>query len=152
MLTTRPIEILLVEDNPGDAELILDELSEKKLRNRVHLAEDGQEALDFFNKTGKFKERPTPDIVLLDLNLPKVSGHEVLSFIKNSEEFRRIPVIVLTSSEADADILKSYDLQANSYIQKPVDLDKFLTIVRAIENFWFKIVKLSSEGRDRGNA
>ena len=138
----RPIEILLVEDNPGDARLTREALSEGKVHNNLHHARDGVEAIAFLRREGAFANAPTPDIILLDLNLPKKDGREVLSDLKADPRLRRIPVVVLTTSEAEQDILRSYELHANCYITKPVDLEKFIAIVRGIEDFWLAIVTL----------
>ena len=138
----RPIEILLVDDNPGDIRLTQEALKESKVLNNIHIVEDGMEALDFLRKKGRFKNVITPDIVLLDLNLPKRNGREVLADIKADDFLKKIPVVILTMSRAEEDILKSYSLHANCYITKPVDMDQFVKIVRSIENFWFSIVRL----------
>ncbi len=138
----RPIEILLVEDNPGDVVLTREALADGKILNRLHVASDGAKALDFLHKRGEFAASPRPDLVLLDLNLPKVNGQEVLAAIKGDRQLRTIPVIVLTTSNAEADIVKSYDLHANCYIQKPVEFDAFIEVVRSLENFWLTVVKL----------
>ena len=138
----RPIEILLVEDNPGDARLTREALSEGKVHNNLHHARDGVEAVAFLRREGAFANAPTPDIILLDLNLPKKDGREVLSDLKADPRLRCIPVVVLTTSEAEQDILRSYELHANCYITKPVDLEKFIAIVRGIEDFWLAIVTL----------
>ena len=138
----RPIEILLVDDNPGDIRLTQEALKESKVLNNIHIVEDGLEALEFLRKEGRFKNVITPDIILLDLNLPKRNGREVLAEIKNDDFLKKIPVVILTISRAEEDILKSYRLHANCYITKPVDMDQFIKIVRSIENFWFSIVKL----------
>lgn len=138
----RPIEILLVDDNPGDIRLTQEALKESKVFNNLHIVEDGMEALEFLRKKGRFKNEITPDIILLDLNLPKRNGREVLTEIKNDDLLKKIPVVILTISRAEEDILKSYELHANCYITKPVDMNQFIKIVRSIENFWFSIVKL----------
>jgi CheY-like chemotaxis protein len=138
----RPIEILLVDDNPGDIRLTQEALKESKVLNNMHTVEDGMEALEFLRKEGRFKDVITPDIILLDLNLPKRNGREVLSEIKNDDVLKKIPVVILTISRAEEDILKSYALHANCYITKPVDMDQFIKIVRSIEDFWFTIVRL----------
>lgn len=138
----RPIEILLVDDNPGDIRLTQEALKESKVLNNIHIVEDGMEALEFLRKEGRFKNEITPDIILLDLNLPKRNGREVLTEIKNDELLKKIPVVILTISRAEEDILKSYELHANCYITKPVDMNQFIKIVRSIENFWFSIVRL----------
>jgi CheY-like chemotaxis protein len=142
--TGRPIEVLLVEDNPGDARLTVEALKEGKIRNNLHHAKDGVEAMAFLRREAGHENAPTPDIILLDLNLPRKDGREVLAELKEDERLRSIPVVVLTTSEAEQDILRTYQLHANCYITKPVDLDKFIGIVRAIENFWLAIVKLPS--------
>ncbi|WP_414468322.1 response regulator [Methanobacterium sp. ACI-7] len=139
------IEILLVEDNPGDIDLILEVLEQSKIRNRVFIAEDGEEAMDILHKRGKFADSPRPDLILLDLNLPRKDGREVLQEIKSDSSLRRIPVVVLTTSKAEEDILKSYDLHANSYITKPVDIDQFIKVIKIFEDFWLDIVKLPGE-------
>ncbi len=141
----KQVEILLVEDNPGDIDLTSEALEDSKINNNLHIAIDGQEALDFLYKKGKFKDSPTPDIILLDLNLPKVDGREVLENIKAHKNLRRIPVVILTSSKAEEDIIRTYDLHANCYIQKPLDFDNFLEIVRKIESFWMSIVVLPND-------
>ena len=138
----RPVEILLVDDNPGDIRLTQEALKDSKVLNNLHVAEDGLEALEFLRKKGEFKNEITPDLILLDLNLPKRNGREVLSEIKGDELLKHIPVVILTISRAEEDILKSYELHANCYITKPVDMNQFVKIVRSIESFWFSIVKL----------
>lgn len=141
----KPVVILLVEDNPGDARLTREALKEGKVLNELHVATDGVEALAFLNRDGKYANVPRPDIILLDLNLPRMDGREVLAIIKNDPNFRRIPVVILTTSKAEEDIVRTYDLHANCYITKPVDLDQFLTVVNMVENFWFTIVCLPLE-------
>lgn len=136
------IEILLVEDDPGDVRLTREALKGSKLRNNLHVVEDGEEAMEFLRKEGEFAESPRPDIILLDLNLPRKDGREVLEEIKEDSDLRRIPVVVLTTSENDEDILISYNLHANCYITKPVEMKQFVQIVKTIEGFWFTIVKL----------
>jgi chemotaxis family two-component system response regulator Rcp1 len=138
----RPIEILMVEDNPGDVRLTVEALKEGKVRNNFHTVEDGVEAMAFLRRQGRYAESPRPDLVLLDLNLPKMNGREVLAEVKEDPELRRIPVVILTVSKAEQDILKSYNLHANCYITKPVDLDQFLEVVKSIENFWLTVVML----------
>lgn len=138
----RPIEILLVEDNPGDIRLTEEALEDAKVRNNLRVARTGLEAVNYLRRKGDFGEAPRPDLILLDLNLPEKSGLDVLSEIKADENLRRIPVVVLTSSAAEEDVLKAYNLNANCYITKPVDLDQFIRVVRSIEDFWFSIVKL----------
>ncbi len=136
------VEVLLVEDNPGDARLTQEALREGKLRNRIHHARDGVEALAFLRREGEFRDAPVPDIILLDLNMPRKDGREVLAEIKADPKLRLIPVVILTTSEAENDIVKSYELHANCYITKPVDLEKFTTIVHTIEDFWLQVVTL----------
>ena len=137
-----PVEILLVEDNPGDVRLTREALREGKVYNNLHWAKDGVEALEFLRREGRHADAPRPDIILLDLNLPKKDGREVLSAIKNDERFKQIPVVVLTTSEAEEDVLRSYELHANCYITKPVDLDKFIMVVQSIDRFWLTVVTL----------
>lgn len=136
------IEILLVEDNPGDVRLMQEALKDNKLRNNLSVVSDGIEAMRFLRREGHYADAPRPDLVLLDLNLPRLDGREVLKQIKDDDALKRIPVVVLTTSKAEEDIVKSYDLHANCFITKPVDLDRFIQIVRAIEDFWFTMVKL----------
>jgi len=138
----RPVEILLVEDSPGDVRLTMEALKEGKLSNELHVVEDGIEALAFLRKEGKYTQAPHPDLILLDLNLPKKDGREVLAEIKEDPDLKRIPVVVLTTSKAEEDILRTYDLHANCYVTKPVELEQFMTIVKYIEEFWLTIVKL----------
>ena len=140
----RPIEILLVEDSPGDVRLTIEGIKESKMRNNLHVVGDGVEAMSFLRKKGKYANMPYPDLVLLDLNLPKKDGREVLAEIKSDENLKRIPVVVLTISKAEEDILRSYDFHANCYIVKPIDFDQFIKVVKSIEDFWFTIVKLPS--------
>ncbi len=144
IISPRLIDILLVEDNPGDARLTIEAMREGKLQNRLHHAKDGVEAMAFLKREGEHKNAPLPDLMLLDLNLPRKDGREVLAEVKQDPRLRLIPVVVLTTSEADQDILKSYELHANCYITKPVDLQKFIAIVQAIENFWLTVVTLPS--------
>jgi CheY-like chemotaxis protein len=143
---SRPVEILLVEDNPGDVRLTREALREGKVHNNLYIAKDGVEALAFLRREGaEFADAVRPDLILLDLNLPRKDGREVLEEIKDDPSLRHIPVVVLTSSEAEQDIVRAYDLHANCYVSKPVDLDQFITVVQSIENFWFTIVKLPTE-------
>jgi CheY-like chemotaxis protein len=137
-----PVEILLVEDNPGDYRLTQEALKEGKVYNNLYWARDGIEALDFLKRRGKHADAPRPDIILLDLNLPKKDGREVLSEIKRDEDLRAIPVVILTTSKAEEDVLRSYDLHANCYVTKPVDLDKFIVVVQSIDRFWLTIATL----------
>ncbi|MEM1293856.1 MAG: response regulator [Verrucomicrobiota bacterium] len=136
------IEILMVEDNPGDVGLTKAALEDAKIANSLHVATNGEEALAFLQREGKFAESPRPDIILLDLNLPGMHGAELLQQIKENEDFTSIPVVVLTTSTADEDILKAYELHAACYITKPVDLDQFTKVVQSLEDFWFAVVKL----------
>jgi chemotaxis family two-component system response regulator Rcp1 len=138
----RPIELLLVEDNPGDVRLTQEALREGKVRNHLNVAVDGIEALAFLRREGQYANAPQPDLILLDLNLPKKSGREVLAEIKADPALRRIPVVILTVSKAEEDVLKSYNLHANCYVTKPVDLDQFLEVVKSIEDFWLTVVVL----------
>ena len=142
MTFVDPIRILLVEDSPGDVRLTIEALKDGKVRNDLSIVGDGVEALTFLKGEGKYAESPRPDLILLDLNLPRMDGRELLAIIKQDEKLKRIPVVVLTTSEAEADVLRVYDLNANCYITKPVDLDKFITVIKAIEDFWLTIVKL----------
>jgi CheY-like chemotaxis protein len=135
------IKILLVEDNPADVVLTRENLSECKILHELHVAEDGVEALSFLRRKGPHRDAPRPDLVLLDLNLPRMDGREVLAEMKADESLRRIPVVVLTSSEAEEDVVRSYELQASAYVTKPVDLEGFGKIVRGIEGFWFAVVR-----------
>ncbi len=145
MSAIYPIEILLVEDNPADIRLTEEALREGKVRNKLHVARDGVEAMEFLRRQGRFKDAPRPDLVLLDLNLPRKDGREVLGEIKSDEALRSLPVVVLTTSSSDADILESYSLHANCYITKPVDLEQFVKVVKSIDDFWLTIVRLPSE-------
>lgn len=138
----RPVDILLVEDNAADVRLTIEALREGKVRNRLNVARDGAEALDFLHRRGVHENAPRPDLILLDLNLPKKDGREVLAEIKSTEALKQIPVVVLTTSSAEADVLKSYELHANCYITKPVDLEQFVKVVRSIDDFWLTIVHL----------
>lgn len=136
-----PIEILLVEDNPGDVRLTQEALKEAKVKNILHVANDGVEAMEFLRNEGKYKNMLRPDLILLDLNMPRKSGLEVLSEIKADDELKQIPVIILTVSKNEEDIINSYDCHANCFITKPADLDQFLNVMKSIENFWLTIVK-----------
>ena len=138
----RPVEILLVEDNPADVRLTIEVFKDSRITNHISVVMDGEEALAFLHKRGKYADEFRPDLVLLDLNLPKKDGREVLSEIKADPELKTIPIIVLTTSDADQDVWKAYDSGVNSYITKPVDLDQFIRIFRSIEDFWLTIVKL----------
>lgn len=142
----KAIHILLVEDNPGDVRLTREALDEAKVRNKISVVQDGVEALAFLYQEGEYANAPHPDLILLDLNLPRKDGREVLAEIKADEGLRRIPVVILTSSEAEKDIVKAYDLHANAYISKPVELEQFIHVVKSIEDFWVEIVKLPPDG------
>ncbi|MGA7951950.1 MAG: response regulator [Gloeobacterales cyanobacterium] len=141
----KPIEILLVEDNPGDVRLSIEVLRDAKVHNHLNAVGDGVEALSFLRKEGKYADAPHPDLILLDLNLPKKDGREVLAEIKADDHLKRIPVVVLTTSQSEEDILKAYELHANCYISKPVNLDQFIKVVQSIEAFWLTIVKLPAD-------
>jgi two-component system response regulator len=138
----RSIDILLVEDSPDDVILTREAFAESKILNELYVVEDGVEAMKFLNREEEYEQVPIPDLILLDLNLPKKSGIEVLEEIKNQEKLKKIPVVVLTTSKAEEDIIRSYDLHANCYITKPVDLDKFINIVKSLTDFWFSVVTL----------
>ena len=138
-----PIEILLVEDNPGDVRLTAEALRDARVRNRLSVAKDGVDALAFLRQEGEHGQAPRPDLILLDLNLPKKGGREVLQEIKQDERLKHIPVVILTTSQAERDIVQSYHLRANAYVTKPVDLEQFLKVIQSIEHFWLEIVKLS---------
>src|SRR5476651_266544 len=137
-----PVEILLVEDNPADVRLTKEALKEGKVYSNLHWAKDGVEALEFLRHQGKFTDAPRPNIILLDLNLPKKDGREVLSEIKNDDSLKRIPVVILTTSKAEEDVLRSYNLHANCYVTKPVDLEKFIVVVQSIDMFWLTVATL----------
>lgn len=141
----RLIEILLVEDNPGDVRLTQEVLREGKIFNRLSVVEDGVQAIEFLQKQGNYSHSPRPDLILLDLNLPRKDGREVLAEIKFSTNLKRIPVVVLTTSQSQEDVIRAYDFHANCYITKPLDLEQFINVVRSIESFWLTIVKLPSE-------
>ena len=140
-----PIEILLVEDNPGDVRLTKEAIREAKIRNRLNVVKDGEEAVAYVRRQGEFADQPRPDLILLDLNLPKKDGREVLQDLKSDPDLHRIPVVVLTSSAAEQDILSMYDLYANAYVTKPVDLEQFMHVVTSIQEFWLSVVKLPPE-------
>lgn len=144
MDSMKPLEILLVEDDPADVELTTEALVDSKLLTNLHVVSDGVEAMAFVRKEGPHKDAPTPDLILLDLNMPKKDGRQVLNELKSDDRFRAIPVVVLTTSDAEEDILKSYNLGANCYVTKPVGLDQFVKVVDSIEGFWFTVVKLPS--------
>jgi chemotaxis family two-component system response regulator Rcp1 len=145
MNAIKAIEILLIEDNAGDARLAKEALRDAKVKNNLSWVGDGVEAIAYLRKEGDYHQVPRPDLILLDLNLPRKDGREVLSEIKSDRNLKRIPVVILTTSQAEEDIFKAYHLNANCYITKPVDLDQFIKVVRTIEDFWLTIVKLPSE-------
>jgi len=138
----RPVEVLLVEDSPGDVRLTREALKEGKVRNNLNVVSDGVEAMEYLRRQGPYAGAVRPDIVLLDLNMPRKDGREVLAEMKADKGLKRIPVVILTTSEAEQDILRTYDLHANCYLTKPVDLDQFISIVKSVEDFWLTIVKL----------
>lgn len=140
----RPADFLLVEDNPGDVRLTQEALKSHKVQNNLHVVTDGEEAMAFLRRQGRYKDSPRPDIILLDLNLPKKDGREVLAEIKSDPNLKTIPVVIITSSEAEQDVIKSYNLSANCYVTKPVNLDQFIKVVQSINDFWLTIVKLPS--------
>jgi len=144
MSNERPIEILLVEDNAADVRLTMEALREGKVRNRLTVARDGQDALEILQRKGPHTDAARPDLILLDLNLPRRDGREVLAELKKDDDLKRIPVVVLTTSSAEVDILQSYELHANCYITKPVDLEQFITVVKSIDDFWLTVVRLPS--------
>lgn len=145
---SKPIEILLVEDNPGDIRLTEEALKEGRVRSNLHKVENGVDAMAFLHRGGKYADAVQPDLILLDLNLPLKGGHEVLEEIKSDQHLKRIPVIVLTTSSAEADITHTYDNHVNAYITKPVDLDQFVKVIKSIEDFWFEIVMLPRREKD----
>jgi CheY-like chemotaxis protein len=147
VVAAKPIEILLVEDNPGDSRLAQEALKDSKIRNTIHVAADGMEAMMFLNRKGKWKNAPRPDLILLDLNLPRMDGREVLAAIKSDDDLKRIPVVILTTSKDEEDVLRAYNLHANCYITKPIDLQQFMKVVRSIEDFWLTIVRLPPESK-----
>jgi CheY-like chemotaxis protein len=138
----RPIEVLLVEDDEGDVLMTREALAEGKVLNRLNVVNDGVEAVEYLRRTGAYSDAPRPDLVLLDLNLPKKDGRQVLEEVKADENLRRIPVIVLTTSAADEDIMRSYNLHANAYVTKPVDFDRFVDVIRQIDDFFISVVRL----------
>ena len=145
----QPIEILLVEDSAGDVRLTMEALKGAKVSNRLHVARDGVEAMAFLRQQREYADAPRPDLILLDLNMPRKNGREVLAETKADEDLKRIPVVILTISQAEEDVLRAYDLHANCYITKPVDLNQFLEVIQAIEDFWLTIVKLPPNGMKR---
>ncbi len=145
---TEPVEILLVEDNPRDARLAVETLKDSKIHNNLYHVKDGVEAMDFLRRRGEYAGVPVPDLILLDLNLPRKDGREVLEEIKEDAQLKLVPVVVLTTSEAERDLVRTYDLHANAYVVKPLDLDRFIEVVQAIEDFWFAIVKLPPKAEE----
>ncbi len=141
-MSSKSVDLLLVEDNPGDVRLTREALKEAKVRNNLYVVEDGVEATAFLHKEGKYADAPRPDVILLDLNLPKKNGPELLAEIKQDPDLRYIPVVILTSSSSEEDIIRSYNLHANCYITKPVNLERFLDVVKSIDNFWLSVVTL----------
>ena len=139
---SRQIEILLVEDNPGDARLTQEAMRAAKMTNVLHVVEDGEQAMEFLRRRSRFKDAPRPDLILLDLNLPKRDGRSVLAEVKTDPDLRRIPVVVLTTSRSEEDVMQAYDMHANAYVTKPVNLEKFMRIVALIDEFWLKVVTL----------
>lgn len=138
----RPLNVLLVEDNPGDIRLMREALRDGSTRKKLDAVEDGEEALAYLRREAKYADAPKPDLIFLDLNLPKKDGREVLNEIKRDDQLRRIPVVILTTSEAERDVARAYELHANCYIKKPTDLDEYMEVIRACENFWLHIVRL----------
>ncbi|WP_199423753.1 response regulator [Actinotalea solisilvae] len=144
MADHKTIDVLLVEDDPGDVLMTREAFAENKVANRLAVVSDGVSALEFLRKEGEHADAPTPDLVLLDLNLPRMDGRQVLAAMKSDDELRRIPVVVLTTSEAEEDVLRSYSLHANAYVTKPVDFDRFIDVVRQIDDFFVSVVRLPS--------
>ena len=138
----KPIDILIVEDNAGDARLMSEVLKENRIANNLYVVKDGVQAMQFLYNTDEYSEAPIPDLIILDLNLPKKDGREVLAEIKKNDKLKKIPVVIMTSSQAQEDIVRTYNLHANCYITKPLDLNQFIEVVKSIEDFWFTIVKL----------
>jgi len=138
----KPVEILLIEDSAGDTRLAVEVLKESKVRNTLHCVSDGVDAMDFLHNRGKFSTSPRPDLIILDLNMPKKDGRQVLAEVKGDADLKRIPVVILTISKAEEDIIKTYNLHANCFITKPLDLNQFVAVVKSIEDFWLTIVKL----------
>jgi CheY-like chemotaxis protein len=138
----RAIDVLLIEDDPGDELITREAFEHNKIKNNLHVAHDGEEGLDFLYRRGGYSEAPRPDLILLDLNLPKRDGRQVLAEVKGDPDLRRIPIVVLTTSEAEEDVLRSYDLHANAYVTKPVDFDRFVEVIRQIDEFFISVVRL----------
>ena len=145
-LDAQPIEVLLVEDDPGDVLMTREAFQEHKLRNSLHVVNNGADAMLFLRKEGEYADSPTPDLILLDLNLPRMDGREVLAAIKADDALRRIPVVVLTTSDAEGDVLRSYNLHANAYVAKPVDFEQFVQVVRQVDEFFLTVVRLPPSG------
>ena len=143
-LQSRPVEILLVEDDPGDVMMTQEAFADHKVANQLHVVTDGAEAMSFMRREDQYADSPRPDLVLLDLNLPKMDGREVLQAIKSDPDLASIPVVVLTTSEAEEDVLRSYSLHANAYVTKPVDFERFISVVREIDDFFVTVVRLPS--------
>lgn len=143
-----PVEILLVEDEPGDVRLTMESFKENKLLNHLTVAKDGVEAMAILHREGEHADEPRPDLIILDLNLPKKDGRQVLAEIKADDSLRKIPVVILTTSSSDEDILKSYNLRVNCYVTKPFDLDQFITVIKSIKTFWLEVVKLPGQSED----
>lgn len=139
---TSAIELLLVEDDPGDVLMTREALNDSKLLNHLHVVDNGEQALDFLRRQGEFIDAPRPDLVLLDLNLPRLDGREVLAIVKEDPELRTIPIVVLTTSDAEEDVIRSYNLHANAYVTKPVDFDTFVSVVRQVDEFFLTVVRL----------
>lgn len=146
MKNAKPIEILLIEDNMGDIDLVTEALRDSKVKNKLNVVKDGVEAMKYMHQEGKYKNSKRPDLIFLDINMPKKNGMEVLKDLKSDKNFLQIPVVVMTTSEDESDIAQSYGLHANSYVTKPVDFEKFTNVVKSIEHFWFSIVELPKEG------
>jgi two-component system, chemotaxis family, response regulator Rcp1 len=144
-MNIKPIELLLVEDSEPDVRLTIEALREAKVKNRLWVVEDGVEAIDFLRRNGSHADAPRPDLILLDLNLPRKDGRQVLKEIKDDDSLKRIPVVILTTSKSEEDVLRAYDLHANCYITKPVDFNRFMEVVKSIENFWLTVVRLPEE-------
>jgi len=141
-VNVKPVELLLVEDNQGDARLAIEAMDDSKIKNNLVWVKDGVEAMEYLRKEGEYKNASRPDLILLDLNMPRKDGREVLAEVKSDDNLKSIPVVILTVSKAEEDIIKSYDLHANCYVTKPLDLEQFIHVVKSIEDFWFSIVKL----------
>jgi len=142
---TQPVEILLVEDSPGDVRLTIEALKEAKVRNQLNVVEDGVDAMAYLRRQGRYSNASRPDLIMLDLNLPRKDGREVLAEIKNDQKLRQIPIVILTTSHAEDDVVKAYDLHANCYITKPVDFKQFMSVVKSIEDFWLSVVKFPAK-------